>query len=67
MSFWNNTPSVIARDRTTGWILLGGLGSLGVEEMWFLDDGERYAQLAGYTDAPERLRFELPRSTEGGR
>ena len=47
------TPTVIARDRTNKRILLGGLGSLGIGSMWFDDDGTRYAGLLGYESAPE--------------
>ena len=31
---------------------LGGLGVLGVGQMWFDDDGEQYVDYEGYADAP---------------
>lgn len=43
---------VIARDRKLGRVLLGGLGIMGVGEMWAVDDGG-YTSRNGYVDAPE--------------
>ena len=44
---------VLARDRSAGKVLLGGLGGMGVGTMWFDDDGHR-SRLVGYEDAPEQ-------------
>lgn len=46
-------PYVVARDRTSGYVLLGGLGVLQVGQMW-VPDGTETHQLQGYQDAPER-------------
>lgn len=43
---------VVARDRERGRVLLGGLGAMGVGEMWFVD-ADRYVNYVGYDDAPE--------------
>jgi hypothetical protein len=44
---------VVARDRKDGWVLLGGLGGLGVGEMWS-KEVEDHKNYPGYEDAPER-------------
>lgn len=44
---------IIARDRTLGRVFVGGLGALGVGEMWN-EDSERYSDWPGYDEAPER-------------
>lgn len=53
---------VLARDRTAGKVLLGGLGGMGVGEMWrderdfprYTGDEMRdYSRYCGYEDAPE--------------
>src|SRR5271154_1836715 len=44
---------VVARDRTDGWVLLGGLGGMGVGEMWSKET-ERDQDRPGYAEAPER-------------
>ena len=45
---------IVARDRVHGWSLVGGLGAVGVGEMWGDDALWGYhAQLPGYDDAPE--------------
>lgn len=43
---------VIARDRAKHRILIGGLGALGVGQMWF-DEEARHATYAGYAEAAE--------------
>lgn len=45
---------VEARDRQNGRVFLGGLGCLGVGQMWFDDDGSMYQGREGYDGAPER-------------
>lgn len=42
---------IVARDPEAGLIKLGGLGGMGVGEMWF-QESERDVQLPGYEDAP---------------
>jgi hypothetical protein len=49
---------IVARDRARGYVLLGGLGGMGVGEMWF-PDGEDMRKKEGYDQAPER-------NSEGG-
>lgn len=44
---------VLARDPSKGRILLGGLGGLGVGQMWFNED-ERHKEYPGYADAPAK-------------
>ncbi len=44
---------IVARDRARGWSLHGGLGCLGVGQMW-IEDSDRTASLPGYEDAPDR-------------
>lgn len=48
---------VVARNRASGGVLLGGLGALGVGQMWFNDRGQ-YDELPGFADAPEMERIE---------
>lgn len=43
-------PHVVTR--APGMVELGGLGVLGVGQMWFDDDGEQYVDYEGYADAP---------------
>ncbi len=43
---------VVARDRHLGRMLLGGLGAMGVGQMWFDDDGS-HKDDPTYADAPE--------------
>ena len=43
---------IVARDRQRGYVKLGGLGGLGVGQMWVQED-ERHADYPGYADAPE--------------
>ena len=44
---------VEARDRVNGYVLLRGLGAMGVGQMWFKEE-PRHADYPGYGDAPER-------------
>lgn len=44
---------IVARDRKDGWVLLGGLGGMGVGEMWSKET-EFDKNKPGYEDAPER-------------
>ena len=44
---------VVARDRKLGRILLGGLGALGVGEMWF-DEEPKHTTYPGYAEAELR-------------
>jgi hypothetical protein len=44
---------VVARDRQQGMVLLGGLGAVGVGQMWRPDDGSD-KDYPGYDDAPEQ-------------
>jgi hypothetical protein len=44
---------VEARDRKDGWVLLGGLGGIGVGQMWS-KEAEDHKNYPGYEDAPER-------------
>jgi hypothetical protein len=44
---------VEARDRAAGLVLVGGLGCLGVGQMW-VPEHPNYAKLPGFVDAPER-------------
>jgi len=44
------TPFVVARDPERGVTLLGGLGVLGVGQMWFADR-EEYRDYPGFEDA----------------
>ena len=57
----SNLPQVVGRDRARHRVLLGGLGCMGVGQMWF-DDVERFvdgrvaydnANRPGFDDAPE--------------
>lgn len=48
MNIW-----VVARDRVDGWVKLGGLGAMGVGEMWE-PDGPEMLRYAGYEEAPEQ-------------
>lgn len=41
-----------ARDRYQGYVLVGGLGAMGVGQMWFKED-EGHKSYEGYEDAPE--------------
>jgi hypothetical protein len=49
---------VIARDRAAQRVLLDGVGSLGVGQVWQSEE-PRHAQYPGYADAPEQ-KCELP-------
>jgi hypothetical protein len=42
-----------ARDRKDGWVLLGGLGGMGVGQMW-TKETEDHKKYPGYEDAPEQ-------------
>ncbi len=43
---------VVARDRERKKVLIGGLGSAGVGQMWF-SESPTHAETFGYADAPE--------------
>ncbi len=43
---------VVGRDRTRKKVLLGGLGGIGVGQMWF-DESPRHAEDSTFADAPE--------------
>lgn len=45
---------VVARDRSKGMVLVGGLGGLGVGEMWFREEA-RHSEYEGYGEAPEMV------------
>lgn len=49
---------IVARDRKNGWVLVGGLGGLGVGQMWFKED-ERDKNRPGYNEAPEQEYIDL--------
>ena len=49
---WDRPTPVIARDRARGYVLLTGLGVMGVGTMWFPDDGH-YDGHKDYEEAPE--------------
>lgn len=49
---------IVARDRSRGYVLVGGLGCMGMGEMWCRDE-PRYASYPGYAAAEEL-------SSEGG-
>jgi hypothetical protein len=51
-------PPVIARDRKDKYILLGGLGILGVGTMW-VKEQSYHTNLPGYKDAMEQSRVTL--------
>lgn len=53
---------VAGRDRTNGYVLLSGLGGMGVGTMWFKDDDTSRNEYSGYDDAPDLVT----RSTEHG-
>lgn len=46
---------VVARDRARGRALVGGLGGMGVGQMWCAEDG--YQDNPGFEDAPEQDSF----------
>ncbi len=49
---YDKTIFVVARDRGAKRVLLGGLGGMGVGQMWFEEEGsEKYF---GFEDAPEQ-------------
>ena len=43
---------IVARDRAKKRVLVGGLGGMGVGEMWFNDD-PHFAAKPGYENAPD--------------
>lgn len=43
---------IVARDRDRGYVLVGGLGCMGVGQMWFKET-ERDKNRPGYDEAPE--------------
>lgn len=45
---------VVARDRTARRVLIGGLGSLGVGQMWFPEQ-EQYVSYPGFENAPDQI------------
>jgi hypothetical protein len=45
---------VVARDRANNRVLVGGLGVVGVGEMWFNDEG-KHSDYRGYDSAPEQV------------
>ena len=47
----NRNLIVLARNSRTKQILLGGLGGLGVGQMWFNEADEDYSDYPGYADA----------------
>jgi hypothetical protein len=49
---------IVARDRAAQRVLLDGVGSLGVGQVWQSEE-PRHAQYPGYADAPEQ-KCELP-------
>lgn len=49
---------VLARDRTKGKSLLGGLGGMGVGQMWF-DDNDSIRADPTYADAPDGTSYDL--------
>lgn len=49
----NDNLHIVARDRAKGNILVGGLGVMGVGQMWSPEDSEHHASYPGYEDAPE--------------
>lgn len=42
---------IVARDRANKKVLIGGLGCIGVGQMWIDEDG--YQEAPGFNDAPE--------------
>lgn len=44
---------VLARDSIHHTVLLGGLGGMGVGQLWFIDNDDK-KRLPGYHDAPEQ-------------
>ena len=44
---------ILAKDTAHGAVLVGGLGGMGVGQMWF-PETEYHKRSAGYADAPER-------------
>lgn len=57
---------VVARDRTRGRVMLGGLGGMGVGQMWSVAS-DRHESLPGWDDAPDRdswMEFGTPEACE---
>jgi hypothetical protein len=45
---------VVAKDSKTKRVLLGGLGAMGVGQMWFSNASGSYNDRPGYAEAPEQ-------------
>jgi hypothetical protein len=56
---------IAAKDSKAKRVLLGGLGCMGVGEMWFSDQS-CYADYPGYADAPERESFDPSKPLDFG-
>jgi len=51
---YNKTTWIVARDRKKGKVLLGGLGAMGVGQMWAIREENCYHNDPGFEDAPEQ-------------
>ena len=49
---WRYQVWIIARDRMNKRVLIGGLGSMGIGEMWFNEESRHRAYI-GYDEAPD--------------